>query len=110
MTGRILRRRDPLQHAALVRAIVDLDRRVFHLLGPELLGDGEVRLGDGAGFLVVDAEADHFLGRRAAADADEQLRRLMKYAWQVVADTGDAALLNSHYPILRLAPYGPGAA
>jgi len=44
------------------------------------------------------------------ADADEQLRRLMKYAWQVVADTGDAALLNSHYPILRLAPYGPGAA
>ena len=33
---------------------------------------------------------------------------LMRYAWQVVRDTGDRALFNSHYPILRLAPVGPG--
>lgn len=39
--------------------------------------------------------------------ADEHLRGLMRYAWHVVRNTGDAALLNSHYPILRLAPYGP---
>jgi arylsulfatase A-like enzyme len=40
--------------------------------------------------------------------ADVQVRALMRYAWQVVRDTGDKALLNSQYPILRLAPYGPG--
>ena len=38
---------------------------------------------------------------------DEHLRRLMRYAWRVVRDTQDVALLNSQYPILRLAPYGP---
>jgi arylsulfatase A-like enzyme len=41
------------------------------------------------------------------AEADARVRSLMQLAWQVVRDTGDAALLNSHYPILRLAPYGP---
>ena len=39
---------------------------------------------------------------------DEVIRSLMRYAWQIVRETGDQALLNSHYPILRLAPYGPG--
>ena len=38
----------------------------------------------------------------------EVVRGLMRYAWQVVRDTGDRALLNSHYPILRLGRYGPG--
>jgi hypothetical protein len=27
--------------------------------------------------------------------------------WQTVEATGDHSLLNSHYPPLRLAPYGP---
>ena len=38
----------------------------------------------------------------------DQVAALMRYAWQVVRDTGDRALFNSHYPILRLAPVGPG--
>ena len=37
----------------------------------------------------------------------EQVAALMRYAWRVVRDTGDRALLNSNYPILRLAPVGP---
>ena len=39
---------------------------------------------------------------------EEVVRALMRYAWEVVRDTGDRALLNSHYPILRLGRYGPG--
>jgi hypothetical protein len=27
--------------------------------------------------------------------------------WRVVRATGDRSLYNSHYPILRVAPYGP---
>ena len=38
----------------------------------------------------------------------DQLRDLTKYMWQVTRDTGDNALFNSHYPILRVAPFGPG--
>ena len=41
------------------------------------------------------------------AGRQEQVAALMRYAWQVVRDTGDRALFNSHYPILRLAPVGP---
>ena len=39
--------------------------------------------------------------------AREQVVALMRYAWQIVRDTDDRALYNSHYPILRLAPVGP---
>ncbi len=38
----------------------------------------------------------------------DPLRDLTKYMWQVTRDTGDNALFNSHYPILRVAPFGPG--
>ena len=38
----------------------------------------------------------------------EHVKRLMARAWKTIRDTGDHALLNSKYPILRLAPYGPG--
>ncbi|MFW5870834.1 MAG: sulfatase-like hydrolase/transferase, partial [Candidatus Sumerlaeota bacterium] len=38
---------------------------------------------------------------------DNVLKCMLKQMWQRVADTGDAPLLNSHYPILRVAPYGP---
>jgi len=37
----------------------------------------------------------------------DQLRRLMAQMWRVVGETGDHSLYNSHYPALRLAPFGP---
>ncbi|MBN1642166.1 MAG: sulfatase-like hydrolase/transferase [Anaerolineae bacterium] len=36
-----------------------------------------------------------------------QLRALTARMWRIVRDTGDHSLYNSHYPILRVAPYGP---
>ena len=38
---------------------------------------------------------------------EEIVQSLMHYAWQRIKDTNDPALWNSHYPVLRLAPYGP---
>jgi arylsulfatase A-like enzyme len=38
---------------------------------------------------------------------EEQLRAMTAQMWRVVRDTGDRSLYNSHYPILRVAPYGP---
>jgi arylsulfatase A-like enzyme len=35
------------------------------------------------------------------------LHRLVLCMWQTIKETGDHALLNTHYPILRLAPFGP---
>jgi len=37
----------------------------------------------------------------------DRVREMMKLIWQRIRDTGDHSLFNSHYPILRLAPYGP---
>lgn len=37
----------------------------------------------------------------------ERLRSMTEQMWQIVRDTGDHSLYNSHYPILRVAPYGP---
>ncbi|MDR6147804.1 hypothetical protein QE363_003597 [Sphingomonas sp. SORGH_AS870] len=62
-----------MQHPALVRAVVDLDRRIVHRLGPKLFGQGEVLFRNGARIAVIDAEADHLLGRGARADTDQQL-------------------------------------
>lgn len=39
---------------------------------------------------------------------DDQLRHMYKLLWERVKTTGDHSLLNSHYPPLRLASYGPG--
>ncbi|MEZ4736122.1 MAG: sulfatase-like hydrolase/transferase [Caldilineaceae bacterium] len=36
-----------------------------------------------------------------------QLQALTTQMWQKIAETGDHSLLTSHYPILRVAPYGP---
>ena len=36
-----------------------------------------------------------------------QIRDLMALGWTTIRDTGDHALYNSHYPILRVAPFGP---
>ena len=38
---------------------------------------------------------------------EEIVQSLMHYAWQRIKETNDQALLDSHYPVLRLAPYGP---
>ncbi|RKY74347.1 MAG: hypothetical protein DRQ14_02430, partial [Candidatus Latescibacterota bacterium] len=35
------------------------------------------------------------------------VRRMAGLMWKFVRETGDHALFNSHYPILRLAPVGP---
>ena len=37
----------------------------------------------------------------------ETVQSLMRYAWERIKETGDKALWNSHYPVLRLAPFGP---
>ncbi len=44
-----------------------------------------------------------------AADPTHQarLQQLTQQMWQRVAATGDHSLLNSHYPIMRVAPVGP---
>jgi arylsulfatase A-like enzyme len=36
-----------------------------------------------------------------------QLRATLARMWATVRDTGDRSLYNSHYPILRVAPFGP---
>ena len=35
------------------------------------------------------------------------VKRLTKAMWAKIKQTGDRTLLNSHYPILRVAPFGP---
>ncbi|MEZ4869871.1 MAG: sulfatase-like hydrolase/transferase [Caldilineaceae bacterium] len=37
----------------------------------------------------------------------EQLQLLTAQMWQRIKETGDHSLYNSHYPILRVAPFGP---
>lgn len=37
----------------------------------------------------------------------EVIQRLTHGMWRVVRETRDNALLNTHYPIMRIAPYGP---
>lgn len=39
---------------------------------------------------------------------EDDLVRMATLMWRFVKETGDTALLNTHYPILRLAPVGPG--
>ena len=36
-----------------------------------------------------------------------KLKELNIYMWQRIKETGNHTLFNTHYPILRLAPYGP---
>ena len=38
----------------------------------------------------------------------EPLRSLTKQMWRIIKDTNDHALWNSHYGVLRAAPFGPG--
>jgi arylsulfatase A-like enzyme len=34
-------------------------------------------------------------------------RQMFAEMWRIIRDTGDHSLYNTHYPILRIAPYGP---
>jgi arylsulfatase A-like enzyme len=36
-----------------------------------------------------------------------QMERMVKQIWERIEETGDRSLLNSSYPVLRLAPFGP---
>ena len=38
----------------------------------------------------------------------DDLRRMTAFLWRKIRDTGDSSLLNSMYPPLRVAPFGPG--
>ena len=38
----------------------------------------------------------------------EVVRKMAGQMWRVIKETGDRSLLKSDYPILRLAPFGPG--
>jgi len=38
------------------------------------------------------------------------VKELCAYMWKVIKDTNDHSLYNSSYPILRVAPFGPGIA
>lgn len=38
---------------------------------------------------------------------EPQLYAMTKLMWRFVKETGDHSLLNTHYPVLRVAPYGP---
>lgn len=40
----------------------------------------------------------------------ETLRHLMAQLWRTIRDSGDHSVYNSHYPILRIAPFGPALA
>jgi arylsulfatase A-like enzyme len=53
-------------------------------------------------------EDPHELRNRIADPACAAVvRRLFGQLWELLAATGDASLLNTHYPAIRLAPYGP---
>jgi arylsulfatase A-like enzyme len=39
--------------------------------------------------------------------AHERLRHMVALMWRIVRETGDHSLLNTRYPAMRLAPYGP---
>ncbi|MBN1580900.1 MAG: sulfatase-like hydrolase/transferase, partial [Anaerolineae bacterium] len=41
------------------------------------------------------------------ADCQDQLKAMTAHMWRTVRDTNDRTLYNSHYPIMRVAPYGP---
>ena len=37
----------------------------------------------------------------------DQLKAMTAQMWRTVRDTNDRTLYNSHYPIMRVAPFGP---
>ncbi len=41
-------------------------------------------------------------------DYENKLREMCEFMWHKISESGDHSLLNSDYPILRVAPFGPG--
>jgi arylsulfatase A-like enzyme len=58
---------------------------------------------------LYNLDQDPFEMHNLAGDptCEDRLRAMAAQMWRVVRDTGDHSLYNSHYPILRVAPYGP---
>ncbi len=54
-------------------------------------------------------EEDPYEMRNLSQDPafEPQLRHMMEVAWRKVRDTGDEPLMQSQYPVIRLAPFGP---
>lgn len=58
---------------------------------------------------LYNLDDDPYEMNNLAADDNyqDQLLKLMAQAWRTIRDTGDHTLYNSHYPVLRVAPFGP---
>jgi arylsulfatase A-like enzyme len=58
---------------------------------------------------LYNLEADPYEMHNLAGDAEQQvrMRQMMSQMWKLWEETGDTSLLDSQYPILRLAPFGP---
>ncbi|GMV83491.1 MAG: arylsulfatase A family protein [Planctomycetota bacterium] len=59
---------------------------------------------------LYDLAADPYELRNLAENDAHRvtLKRMCRLFWQRVRETGDKSLWNSQYPILRVAPFGPG--
>lgn len=55
----------------------------------------------------LEEDPHELVNRIEDADCVEVIQRLTHEMWRVVKATGDKALLDTHYPIMRIAPYGP---
>ena len=58
---------------------------------------------------LYNLDEDPYEMSNLAADPEyeDRVRNMAAQMWATVRDTGDHSLYNSHYPILRVAPFGP---
>lgn len=58
---------------------------------------------------LYDLEKDPYEFKNLIDDPsyEEILKNMVRILWMKLRETGDKSLLESDYPILRLAPYGP---
>ncbi|MCC7407683.1 MAG: sulfatase-like hydrolase/transferase [Phycisphaeraceae bacterium] len=105
--------RDPLAHAADFTTGFAEYHGTRQLLTQRIVWDGSYKLvHNGFDFDELYNLADDPHELRNLANLPEhrpQLRRMMALAWQSMKRTGDHTLVNTGYPILRLAPIGPQA-
>ncbi|MFP4381861.1 MAG: sulfatase-like hydrolase/transferase, partial [Candidatus Sumerlaeia bacterium] len=54
------------------------------------------------------ADDPYEMQNRAEEPAQQdRVKEMCKILWRTIRETGDHSVLNSHYPILRVAPFGP---